>query len=125
MSVSQTRQAGKAKAVTPDPGVMKCELVLCLESGPVYELKWCPLPTHDPLEGAAYVLTHNQIRGLTNRRQIKNGRVNSVYSLVPLRMVHFLYMPFLILPIWCLRIMIHLSQYMVCPGLLIIYFHST
>jgi hypothetical protein len=28
-------------------GVMKCEMVLCIDSGPAYELKWCPLPSHD------------------------------------------------------------------------------
>ncbi|KAG6860593.1 hypothetical protein C0995_009483 [Termitomyces sp. Mi166 len=30
-----------------DRGEMKCEMVLCLESGPAHELKWCPLPSHD------------------------------------------------------------------------------
>lgn len=55
--VSQTSQGGNAKEVTPDPGVMKCEMVLCLESGPVYELKWCPLPAHDSIQGSARVST--------------------------------------------------------------------
>ncbi|THH16490.1 hypothetical protein EW146_g4149 [Bondarzewia mesenterica] len=32
-----------------DAGEMKCEMVLCIDSGPAYELKWCPLPSHDPL----------------------------------------------------------------------------
>ncbi|KDR69360.1 hypothetical protein GALMADRAFT_256215 [Galerina marginata CBS 339.88] len=31
----------------PDRGEMKCEMVLCLDIGPAYELKWCPLPSHD------------------------------------------------------------------------------
>lgn len=30
-----------------DNGEMKCEMVLCLDGGPAYELKWCPLPSHD------------------------------------------------------------------------------
>ncbi|TRM55617.1 WD40-repeat-containing domain protein [Schizophyllum amplum] len=28
-------------------GKMKCEMVLCIKSGPAHELKWCPLPSHD------------------------------------------------------------------------------
>ncbi|KAI9511105.1 hypothetical protein F5148DRAFT_1298112 [Russula earlei] len=32
-----------------DKGEMRCEMVLCIESGPALELKWCPLPSHDPL----------------------------------------------------------------------------
>ncbi|KAG8967024.1 hypothetical protein FRC03_010871 [Tulasnella sp. 419] len=27
---------------------VRCELVLCIESGPAYQLKWCPLPSNDP-----------------------------------------------------------------------------
>ncbi|TBU50277.1 hypothetical protein BD309DRAFT_945783 [Dichomitus squalens] len=30
-----------------DAGEMRCELVLCLDSGPAYDLKWCPLPAND------------------------------------------------------------------------------
>ena len=26
---------------------VRCEMVLCLESGPAQEIKWCPLPAHD------------------------------------------------------------------------------
>jgi transcription factor C subunit 6 len=26
---------------------MRCEMVLCIDSGPPLELKWCPLPSHD------------------------------------------------------------------------------
>ena len=32
-----------------DRGEMRCELVLCIDSGPAFELKWCPLPSHDPV----------------------------------------------------------------------------
>ncbi|KAG2106769.1 uncharacterized protein F5147DRAFT_699964 [Suillus discolor] len=28
-------------------GEIKCEMVVCLESGPAFEIKWCPLPSHD------------------------------------------------------------------------------
>ncbi len=30
-----------------DRGEMHCEMVLCIDSGPALELKWCPLPSHD------------------------------------------------------------------------------
>ncbi|KAJ7695972.1 hypothetical protein B0H17DRAFT_1198295 [Mycena rosella] len=30
-----------------DSGVMKCAMVLCVDSGPAHDLKWCPLPSHD------------------------------------------------------------------------------
>ncbi|KAF8908364.1 hypothetical protein CPB85DRAFT_1522196 [Mucidula mucida] len=30
-----------------DASGMRCETVLCIESGPAYDLKWCPLPSHD------------------------------------------------------------------------------
>ncbi|KAF9006150.1 hypothetical protein BDQ17DRAFT_1352845 [Cyathus striatus] len=33
-----------------DKGVMRCEMVLCLQGGPAFELKWCPLPAHDELD---------------------------------------------------------------------------
>jgi transcription factor C subunit 6 len=29
-----------------DTGIMRCELVLCIDVGPAHELKWCPLPSH-------------------------------------------------------------------------------
>lgn len=32
-----------------DKGEMRCEVVLCIDSGPALELKWCPLPSHDPV----------------------------------------------------------------------------
>ena len=32
-----------------DKGEMRCEMVLCIDSGPGLELKWCPLPSHDPV----------------------------------------------------------------------------
>ncbi|KAJ6557279.1 hypothetical protein DFH09DRAFT_1163602 [Mycena vulgaris] len=32
-----------------DAGVMKCAMVLCIDSGPAHDLKWCPLPSHDSM----------------------------------------------------------------------------
>ncbi|KAF6763682.1 hypothetical protein DFP72DRAFT_480903 [Ephemerocybe angulata] len=34
-------------------GRMKCEMVLCIDSGSAVELKWCPLPSHDEFNGEA------------------------------------------------------------------------
>ncbi|KXN81270.1 Transcription factor tau subunit sfc6 [Leucoagaricus sp. SymC.cos] len=31
-----------------NPGKMECEMVVCHDSGPAHDLKWCPLPSHDP-----------------------------------------------------------------------------
>ncbi|KAG6911400.1 hypothetical protein DXG01_016497 [Tephrocybe rancida] len=42
-----SNSAPKAKGKEVDRGEMKCEMVLCIESGPAHELKWCPLPSHD------------------------------------------------------------------------------
>ncbi|KAI0647474.1 hypothetical protein C8Q79DRAFT_1068955 [Trametes meyenii] len=33
-----------------DSGEMRCEMVLCIDSGPAFEVKWCPLPSNDSLE---------------------------------------------------------------------------
>ncbi|KAF9532755.1 hypothetical protein CPB83DRAFT_806345 [Crepidotus variabilis] len=41
---SSLEQSGTLHA---DKGQMKCELVLCIDSGPAFDLKWCPLPSHD------------------------------------------------------------------------------
>ncbi|CCM00487.1 uncharacterized protein FIBRA_02521 [Fibroporia radiculosa] len=32
---------------TIDAGEMQCEMVLCVDCGPAFELKWCPLPSND------------------------------------------------------------------------------
>ncbi|KAJ3559407.1 hypothetical protein NM688_g374 [Phlebia brevispora] len=45
--------SGTVPDTAGDPGTMKCELVVCIDSGPAHELKWCPLPSHDSLEGPA------------------------------------------------------------------------
>jgi transcription factor C subunit 6 len=31
----------------PDVGGMICEMVICIESGPAHQIRWCPLPSHD------------------------------------------------------------------------------
>ncbi|GBE81838.1 hypothetical protein SCP_0402120 [Sparassis crispa] len=41
-----------SKNTEDDPGEMKCEMLLCLDSGPAYELKWCPLPSNDACENS-------------------------------------------------------------------------
>lgn len=30
-------------------GAMRCEMVLCIDSGPALDLKWCPLPSKTPV----------------------------------------------------------------------------
>ncbi|KAI0748428.1 hypothetical protein C8Q80DRAFT_1171827 [Daedaleopsis nitida] len=45
--------AGQRSAATQDDvGKMRCEMVLCIDSGPAFELKWCPLPSNDPVSSA-------------------------------------------------------------------------
>lgn len=34
-------------AYPKDAGEMRCEMVLAIENGPAFELKWCPLPSND------------------------------------------------------------------------------
>ena len=34
-------------------------MVVCLDGGPAYELKWCPLPSHDSVSHKAYFF-HNR-----------------------------------------------------------------
>ncbi|KAF8967306.1 hypothetical protein BDZ97DRAFT_1903428 [Flammula alnicola] len=49
-SLSSTQPVTTTKknaSKVPDVGHMKCEMVVCLDTGPAYELKWCPLPSHD------------------------------------------------------------------------------
>ncbi|KAF9473862.1 hypothetical protein BDN70DRAFT_885457 [Pholiota conissans] len=51
-SAGKTSKAKKNPAKKPDVGRMKCEMVLCIDSGPAYDLKWCPMPSHDFREDA-------------------------------------------------------------------------
>jgi transcription factor C subunit 6 len=43
----QSKKGNGSQADGSLAGEMKCEMVLCLESGPAFEIKWCPLPSHD------------------------------------------------------------------------------
>ncbi|KAF8163757.1 hypothetical protein B0H34DRAFT_650320 [Crassisporium funariophilum] len=47
LSAAQPLSKPVKKSSIVDYGEMNCELVLCIDSGPAYELKWCPLPSHD------------------------------------------------------------------------------
>ena len=38
---------GPSAGSDDDKGEMRCEMVLCIDSGSALELKWCPLPSHD------------------------------------------------------------------------------
>ena len=38
---------GDAPANDHERGQTKCETVLCIDSGPALEVRWCPLPCHD------------------------------------------------------------------------------
>jgi hypothetical protein len=58
-----------------DRGAMRCNMVLCIDSGPALELKWCPLPSHDSVcpESLCYWL-------LGFMRQPKAVRADSIFS---------------------------------------------
>ncbi|KAJ3934834.1 MAG: hypothetical protein NXY57DRAFT_1053525 [Lentinula lateritia] len=44
-SASTSRKGNTNGASEPDSGRMRCDLVICIDCGPAYELKWCPLPS--------------------------------------------------------------------------------
>lgn len=48
-SIQSQRQSSVKKSTSKniDNGQMKCEIVLCLDTGPAHDIKWCPLPSHD------------------------------------------------------------------------------
>ncbi|CAA7271073.1 unnamed protein product [Cyclocybe aegerita] len=48
LSSTSSSSSRKSPSKKPDYGQMKCEMVICLDSGPAYDVKWCPLPSHDP-----------------------------------------------------------------------------
>ncbi len=41
------------EATSKQTPIVRCEMVICLDVGPAYELKWCPLPSHDTVSHAA------------------------------------------------------------------------
>ncbi|KAG2355859.1 hypothetical protein BDR07DRAFT_1492612 [Suillus spraguei] len=43
----QPKQGNTSQTDHLPAGEVKCEMVLCFESGPAFEIKWCPLPSHD------------------------------------------------------------------------------
>ena len=49
MNVDGAGPSNAAPTPPDDAGEMHCEMVLCVESGPAFELKWCPLPSNDPV----------------------------------------------------------------------------
>ena len=49
MDVDGAGPSNAAPCPPDDAGEMHCEMVLCVESGPAFELKWCPLPSNDPV----------------------------------------------------------------------------
>ncbi|CDO73671.1 hypothetical protein BN946_scf185014.g141 [Trametes cinnabarina] len=51
MNVDDSVTQGGDLAVAERAGEMQCEMVLCINSGPAFELKWCPLPSNDPVRG--------------------------------------------------------------------------
>ncbi|OSD08431.1 hypothetical protein PYCCODRAFT_1455543 [Trametes coccinea BRFM310] len=53
MAVDEAVATKEKAASAEDAGEMQCEMVLCIDSGPAYELKWCPLPSNDPTQGAS------------------------------------------------------------------------
>lgn len=65
----------------------RCEALLCTESGHANELKWCPLPSHDPVSCVSpwFSIYSPRIVSLGWGRG-RPSLVNWVYLLEPLRM---------------------------------------
>ncbi|KAF5357771.1 hypothetical protein D9756_001159 [Leucocoprinus leucothites] len=58
LSPGRTTKANEGPEATTagssqDVGKMACEMVLCHESGPAHDLRWCPLPSHDSYSNLA------------------------------------------------------------------------
>ncbi|KAK7463100.1 hypothetical protein VKT23_007685 [Stygiomarasmius scandens] len=45
-SLSQSTTNATDSNASADSGKMKCEMIVCIDSGPAQELKWCPLPSN-------------------------------------------------------------------------------
>lgn len=71
-----------------DTGQMKCEMVLCLDTGPAYELKWCPLPSHDAVSPPQF--DEGSSLTLILRRSIKRDPGSWAFLAEHLRMAHLL-----------------------------------
>ncbi|KAI6136441.1 hypothetical protein F5141DRAFT_995226 [Pisolithus sp. B1] len=50
-----------------ESGEMRCEMVLCLNAGPAQDIKWCPLPAHDPV---CYSLLWDDMRDVRIPRKL-------------------------------------------------------
>ncbi|CAL1705390.1 unnamed protein product [Somion occarium] len=49
LSPSRPENASAVDDTQEQPGMMQCEMIVCIEAGSAFELKWCPLPSHDNL----------------------------------------------------------------------------
>lgn len=85
-------------AYPKDSGEMRCEMVVTIESGPAFELKWCPLPSNDRIKvRPGIALCVLQVTNAYSRtRQRLMLRASSGFSEAPSRtgLLHFT--PFLI-----------------------------
>jgi len=91
LSSDQESVPSKKSKPTPkaaDTGQMKCEMVLCLDTGPAYELKWCPLPSHDVVSSFQFDKGSNLI--FIFRKLIRRGRGSWGFLVEHLRMAHSL-----------------------------------
>lgn len=86
-------------AYPKDAGEMRCEMVLAIESGPAFELKWCPLPSNDCIKvRLEVVLCALQVTDAYSRTQQRLMlRASSELSEAPSRTGLLRSMPFRIL----------------------------
>lgn len=56
-----------------DKGEMRCEMVLCIDSGPALEIKWCPLPSHDSVCLPKFLIPTGS---WNSRKRLKSWQVN-------------------------------------------------
>jgi len=65
----------------------RCEAILCIEGGHTNELKWCPLPSHDPVSFTFPQNTSFSLRIISSEQKAARANpVNWVYLLEPSRM---------------------------------------
>lgn len=99
-----------------DNGEMKCEMVLCLDGGPAYELKWCPLPSHDLVSpwdviGVILDIPHEALVSLLTRI----SQINLAFWLGHLRMAQFRSIPYPTRWMSLHLVILHQGRYMVRP----------
>jgi len=72
-----------------DKPTTRCEALLCIECGHTNELKWCPLPSHDPVSCSSPRNRGFSLRVISSEwRTARTDLVNWVYLLERLRMGH-------------------------------------